>query len=64
MIGYPRWNYDKDAHASEYTHYEASVAHTIGIPVLHVLEKCIQWRGGVDQSIAEICRVPLGVDES
>jgi hypothetical protein len=28
MIGYPRWKYGDDAHASEFTHYEAGAAHT------------------------------------
>jgi hypothetical protein len=63
MIGYPRWK-GEPAHASEFTHYEAGVAYTIGIPVLHVLEQGILRRGGFDPSIAQICEVPRGAEES
>jgi hypothetical protein len=64
MIGYPRWKYGDDAHASEFTHYEAGVAHTTGIPMLMVLERGIRWRGAFDQSSAQICEVPTDADES
>ncbi len=64
MIGYPRWIGGEVKHASEYTHYEAGVARTIGIPVLHVLEKGIPQRGGFDKSLAQICEVPSDADES
>ena len=58
MLGFPRWKYGDDAHASEFTHYEAGVAHTTGIPMLMVLEQGIRWRGAFDQSSAQICEVP------
>jgi len=63
-IGYPRWKYGVDAHASEFTHYEAGVAHSMGLPMLMVLEQGIRWRGAFDQSSAEICEVPRDADES
>ena len=62
MIGYPRWKYGDDAHASEFTHYEAGVAHTTGIPMFMVLERGIRWRGAFDQSSAQICEVPQDAD--
>ncbi len=62
MIGYPRWKYDNDAHASEFTHYEAGVAHAMGIPTLMVLERGIAWRGAFDQSSSQICEIPPGAD--
>jgi hypothetical protein len=64
MIGYPRWKYGEDVHTSEFTHYEAGVAHTLGIPMFMVLEQGIRWRGAFDQSSSEICGVPLDADES
>jgi hypothetical protein len=64
LIGYPRWNYGEHAQASEFTHYEAGVVYAIGIPVLHVLEQGILWRGGFDPSSAQICEVPRGADDS
>lgn len=64
MIGYPRWKYGDDAHASEFTHYEAGVAHTKGLPMFMVLERGIQWRGAFDQSSSQICEVPQDADES
>jgi hypothetical protein len=64
MIGYPRWKYGDDAHASEFTHYEAGVAHSMGLPMFMVLEHGIRWRGAFDQSSAQICEVPQDADES
>jgi hypothetical protein len=35
----------------------------MGLPMLMVLERGIQWRGAFDQSSAQICEVPLDADE-
>jgi len=64
MIGYPRWKYNDDAHASEFTHYEAGVAHSMGIPMFTVVERGIRWRGAFDPGFAPICEVPPDADES
>lgn len=64
MVGYPRWKYGDDAHASEFTHYEAGVAHSMGLPMFTVLEQGIRWRGAFDQSSAQICEVPRDADPS
>jgi hypothetical protein len=64
MVGDPRWKYGDDAHASEFTHYEAGVAHSMGLPMFTVLEQGIRWRGAFDQSSAQICEVPRDADPS
>ncbi len=64
MIGFPRWRVSDGSLASEYTHYEAGVARTIGRPMLMVQETGSPLRGAYDPSSSAICVVPEDADES
>ena len=64
LIGYPRWRTEGQALASEYTHYEAGVARTVGVPMFMVLEQGTTLRGAYDPSSHQICDVPAGADAS
>jgi hypothetical protein len=58
MIGYPRWKVDGAALASEYTHYEAGVAQTVGIPMFMIAEQGMTPRGAFDLGSHQVCEVP------
>ena len=66
MIGFPRWKiigeYEK-ALPSDYTHYEAGIAYTLGLPMFMVLEEGTEWRGAFDERAHNICTILLGADE-
>ena len=62
MIGYPRWRYDDQTHASEFTHYEAGVAETIGLPMLMLPEEGVPWRGAFSSYANQICQIPADAD--
>jgi hypothetical protein len=64
MIGYPRWNFADAALASEYTHYEAGVAQTVGVPMFMVAERGMTPRGAFDLGSHQVCEVPRDAELS
>jgi hypothetical protein len=64
MLGFPRWRVGDGSLASEYTHYEAGVSRTIGLPMLMVQEKGAPLRGAYDPGSSGICVVPADADET
>ena len=65
MIGFPRWTVSGDRReklASEYTHYEAGIARTLGLPMFMVLEDGIPWRGAFDGNAHNVCTIRLDAD--
>jgi hypothetical protein len=65
MIGFPRWTVSEERGerlASDYTHYEAGIVHTLGLPMFMVLEEGIPWRGAFDGRAYNICTIPLHAD--
>lgn len=67
MIGFPRWTVSEERGerlASDYTHYEAGIVHTLGLPMFMVLEEGIPWRGAFDGHTHNICTVLRNADPS
>jgi hypothetical protein len=65
MIGFPRWTVSEERGeklASDYTHYEAGIVHTLGLPMFMVLEEGIPWRGAFDGHAHNICTIPRDAD--
>jgi len=65
MIGFPRWTVSEERGeklASDYTHYEAGIVHTLGLPMFMVLEEGIPWRGAFDGHTHNICTILLNAD--
>jgi len=65
MIGFPRWTVSEkpsEKLASDYTHYEAGIVHTLGLPMFMVLEEGIPWRGAFDGHAHNICTILLNAD--
>jgi hypothetical protein len=64
MIGFPRWHVGEGSLASEYTHYEAGVARTIGRPMLMIQETGAPLRGAYDPGSSGVCVVPSEAEET
>jgi hypothetical protein len=65
MIGFPRWTISEERGeklASDYTHYEAGIVHTLGLPMFMVLEEGIPWRGAFDGNTHNICTILRNTD--
>jgi hypothetical protein len=65
MIGFPRWTVSEERGeklASDYTHYEAGIVHTLGLPMFMVLEEGIPWRGAFDGHTHNICTILRSAD--
>jgi hypothetical protein len=65
MIGFPRWTISEERGeklASDYTHYEAGIVHTLGLPMFMVLEEGIPWRGAFDGNTHNICTILRNAD--
>jgi predicted nucleotide-binding protein len=65
MIGFPRWTISEERGeklASDYTHYEAGIVHTLGLPMFMVLEEGIPWRGAFDGHTHNICTILRNAD--
>jgi predicted nucleotide-binding protein len=65
MIGFPRWTVSEERGerlASDYTHYEAGIVHTLGLPMFMVLEEGIPWRGAFDGHTHNICTILRNAD--
>jgi predicted nucleotide-binding protein len=67
MIGFPRWTISEERGeklASDYTHYEAGIVHTLSLPMFMVLEEGIPWRGAFDGHTHNICTILRNADAS
>jgi hypothetical protein len=65
MIGFPRWTVSEERGeklASDYTHYEAGIVNTLGLPTFMVLEEGIPWRGAFDGHAHNICTILRDAD--
>src|SRR5262245_37933163 len=67
LIGFPRWAVSaggREKLASEYTHYEAGIARTLGLPMFMVLEHGVTWRGAFDGNAHNVCTIALNAEAS
>lgn len=64
MIGFPRWRVGDESLASEYTHYEAGVSRTVGLPMFTVQQSGMPLRGAFDPGSTGVCIVPADADET
>ena len=65
FLAQPRWRVsapEEETLASEYIHYEAGVARTLGLPMFMAAQEGMPWRGAFDPSDQQICTIPAHAD--